>query len=960
MTLITESIFSFMEYLIWMVFAVILLVLYSQYNQMKSRIWDLEKRIRTLEENRNADNSGAGIAKKTAKNPTKALDTPAPSAPSAVIMVGKTPVSSTPVTIPNTQGIVWKSRMATLEKIFMENYTGLLGGAILILGIVFLAVFGALKLSAPGRILLLLAGSGVLYAEAWILERKNIFANSSIWVRSAGASMVLFTLYAAGHIPGLKIIESSFLIYVSLVSGILFAMASGFLSAKMSIFTLHYVYSITALAATGTNLTTLFIAMTMGFLGQISALCIKDKNQNIWTMPLITGAHLIYLFFWFMTYPFPESSDQKPDIHIWIFVHTFIWFSASPVLWIKSLQSVSSSAISRPMAWTIMLVSLILGGDILDASAGISLAWGGYLLLAFLSLVLTARRWKNHLLDYHAITDYIFLFAFLSLSVFRFYESQLNDPFRYLLLVGITSFFVIPLRDFPERHRKSAVFLDGFISAVRLVFAFLFLTLMTDEKKSSSVHLILVAVAGGILLSGNILRGRFALESSLPIGFWKKYICPDAFALGFILYSFMYASANSFLSSGSLLLGLATLSFYYYWAENNNFNEGKNSCPIPGAAIFSLALVFPPLWYGFFHGGTKMEIAINGLLFFLPTLFLLWVSLKKNHPSAGIFLMVLTLHFSIMIPALWENPDILSMGFLLLFLLLMVIQKIPGFKDKMELITDFIFYAAYIPLAFFLFHWGVFYTGDKTILIGIIASGIVLAGHHLVRTEKTPVAKPLSEIAFLILLKILLWDMPKSHQTPGLAFLTLAAYIYGLWQTHSGRFTMYSIMLHLITVFYILFSGVNVISGGVAISIQIVYLVLFHKAGGLGDQTALSFLPIGSKENQNAFVSYIFFLSLGIYIWQQMGSTLLTLAWIAEAFLIFLFGQFSRAAHFRYSASILAIFCIVRLTFWDLDSADTLTRALVFIGTGALLLAMNILYQRNKTGNTDEQKNERQ
>ncbi len=946
-----------MEYFIWIAFAVILLVLYSQYNQMKNRIFDLEKRIGTLEENRNTGKSGAEIAKKTAKTPTPALDSSPQPVPSAAIMIGKTPTPSSLEKNPDYTPSKWNSRMAGLERIFMENYTGLLGGAILILGMVFLAIFGALKLSSAGRNLLMLGGSGILYALAWVLKKKNIFADSAIWVRSAGASLVLFTFYAAGHIPGLKILDSSFLINSSLLLGILFAMTSGFFSGRMNIFSLHYVYSITALVATGANFTTLFIAMSMGFLGQISALFIKDKNQNIWTMPLITGTHLSYVFFWFMTWPFPELSDQKPDIHLWIFIHTFIWFSASPVLWIKPLQSVSSSAISRALAWTIMLVSMILGGDVLDTAAGISLSWGGYLLLAFLSLVLIARRWKNRLLDYNAVIDYVFLFTFLSLAVFRFYETQLNDPFRYLLLIGITSFFVIPLKDFPERHRKSAVFLDGFISVVRLIFAFLFLVLVADEQNPSGVHLLLCAVTGGILLSGNILRGQYALENPPPIGLRKKIFCMDAIALGFILYSFMYASANSILSSGSLILGLGGLAFYYYRTEDQNSHDGKNSCPIPGATIFSLVLIFPSLWYGFFHGSTEMEIGVNGLLFSIPILFLLWVSLKKNHPSAGIFLMVLTLHFSIMLPALWQNADFLSAGFLAIFLLLMVIQKIPRLKNKMEFLTDFVFYAAYIPLAFFLFHWSIVYTGDKIIFTGMIASFAIFAGYFFaVPINKSVVKEPLNEIALLILLKILLWDTQDHYQTPGLAGLTIGAYVYGLFHHGARRFQVYSILLHLTTVLYILFSGENVFAGGAAIGIQIIYLVLFHKAGGFGDQLAFSVLPLSSKENQKAFVSYVFFFSLGIFIWQQMESSLLTLAWIAEAFLIFLFGQFSKAAHFRYSASILAIFCIVRLTFWDLDSADTLTRALVFIGTGSLLLAMNILYQKNKTGDTDEQK----
>jgi uncharacterized membrane protein len=46
--------------------------------------------------------------------------------------------------------------------------------------------------------------------------------------------------------------------------------------------------------------------------------------------------------------------------------------------------------------------------------------------------------------------------------------------------------------------------------------------------------------------------------------------------------------------------------------------------------------------------------------------------------------------------------------------------------------------------------------------------------------------------------------------------------------------------------------------------------------------------------------------------------------------------------------------CIVRLVFFDLKESTTITKALVFVGVGLLMLGMNILYRKYKDRLFDE------
>lgn len=61
-----------------------------------------------------------------------------------------------------------------------------------------------------------------------------------------------------------------------------------------------------------------------------------------------------------------------------------------------------------------------------------------------------------------------------------------------------------------------------------------------------------------------------------------------------------------------------------------------------------------------------------------------------------------------------------------------------------------------------------------------------------------------------------------------------------------------------------------------------------------------------------------------------------------------------REQHFRYVALTGVGLCIVRLVFFDLKESTKVTKALVFVGVGLLMLGMNILYSKYKDRLFDE------
>ncbi|HLP61558.1 MAG TPA: hypothetical protein VK186_22145, partial [Candidatus Deferrimicrobium sp.] len=59
-----------------------------------------------------------------------------------------------------------------IEKQFMDNWTGILGSVIMVMGAAFLSVYAALKLAPFYRFLMLCAFSGALFSIYWALRAK--------------------------------------------------------------------------------------------------------------------------------------------------------------------------------------------------------------------------------------------------------------------------------------------------------------------------------------------------------------------------------------------------------------------------------------------------------------------------------------------------------------------------------------------------------------------------------------------------------------------------------------------------------------------------------------------------------------------------------------------------------------------------------------------------------------------
>ncbi|MGR3791850.1 hypothetical protein ACUXZJ_13410 [Flavobacterium sp. TN-1] len=156
------------------------------------------------------------------------------------------------------------------EKQFADNWTGILGTAIMVLGIGYLSIYTALKVSPFFRILILWLYAGLLIGSYYILKKKEKWISTGLWLRSAGASLFLFSCFGASQVDALTFISNTTLGYTLIGLGIGLNLYIGYIVKKQTFLSLHVVLSILILCVIPDKLLITFllaaITVTIGII----------------------------------------------------------------------------------------------------------------------------------------------------------------------------------------------------------------------------------------------------------------------------------------------------------------------------------------------------------------------------------------------------------------------------------------------------------------------------------------------------------------------------------------------------------------------------------------------------------------------------------------------------------------------------------------------------------------------
>ena len=207
-------------------------------------------------------------------------------------------------------------------------------------------------------------------------------------------------------------------------------------------------------------------------------------------------------------------------------------------------------------------------------------------------------------------------------------------------------------------------------------------------------------------------------------------------------------------------------------------------------------------------------------------------------------------------------------------------------------------------------------------------------------------------------------EVPEPYHAPVWILAAIALLAAGAAFPAVSRFRIYSLVFHWLTIFVVVFllTGPGMpgdrwyadqrFVGAVAIVLQFVYIALFHAKGAPAQAVFPELLSrlsgaaalIGRR--QNPIVYYPLFAGVALFIHAAADPSIRTLLWVGETFAVFVVSVILRENHFRYlSMGGLAV-CLLRLVFHDLSSSGTVLKGVVFVGVGAIMLSMNMIYSR--------------
>jgi type IV secretory pathway VirB2 component (pilin) len=186
----------------------------------------------------------------------------------------------------------WKK----IQQQFIENWTGILGSIIMVMGVAFLGIYTALKLSPFYRFVMLVVFSALLLGLFFFLKSKPKWLRLALWLRSGAGAIFLFACLGANTIEGLKWVEHPLrgTGLVLLLTGIVLNLYLSFVGGKQVFASLHVLLSLVALSIAPPTTITLIAAAIVTLFGIALTYREKWEYHLLLTISLFFAYHLYW------------------------------------------------------------------------------------------------------------------------------------------------------------------------------------------------------------------------------------------------------------------------------------------------------------------------------------------------------------------------------------------------------------------------------------------------------------------------------------------------------------------------------------------------------------------------------------------------------------------------------------------------------------------------------------------
>lgn len=898
------------------------------------------------------------------------------------------PSHSSKITGPPDQAI--PSFWQKMEKQITENWTGIVGTIVLVLGIGFLGVYAALKMNEFFRFLMVVGCAVGMGAVFFTLKNKEKWAKLALWMRSASGAVFLFACLGAGGIPGLHWIHNPVYGLIVLLLGIAVNLLLAVIGGKQIFASLHILLALTALTIAPQSESTLIIACVV----TLSGIALTYREKWDYHLLLSISTFFGYHTFWYFKLGGKETLTGGQNI-LGIFLVSAVCIVAAVVHYRKLYGT-------RQFERVPFMVHLInwayFGLGLLMHVSGekwktIPLFAGA--IIAFL-MANYARKLQNrwlHCTD-TLIAQIVAVIGIISIAQWGMdYDSVMLILF--LQVLAYTRVVVLV--------REEILFRVG-IALSQVAWVTFVITLSTAGNLSNNLICIrqsaLTAIgAAGILALHSYLANekdrRLIMHDSLLSIFPTA---PNEFSLSGLITGLLLICATIFAHQLLWLhFAVVTSAIILIFLREKVRTNGMTA----GVALLTLALHVIN-WYVLYTNDSLSisEKLARGLPLFLVSLSTIrWDSLpyKRNHAKwFGIYLSVL--HFVVLTHIVFKpiSPLIPGVCWLLASLALLETASVISirYKEKAVVVGEperYLLHTSYaLLIAFHIRHILVHLQSEEYIgplkirfLIEALALAVMFFWAFSKQSGRAKEYKswiflhPLFA-EFIALFAILTISVEVAKHWHPIIWLACAfgTLIIGNKFTALSRMKAYSALFYWASIFQVTFLlgfyhklGTHWyerdwLLGSVSIALQFVFLVVFHKFSSLSQVTFPSALAGMNKavvkmyQHWNLLMFYPLLICVALFFYWTFAKSLLTLLFVLECFTVFVISIALREQHFRYAALIGLFMCIVRLIFFDLARSTTLVKALVFLGVGLLMLGMNILYSKFKERLLEEKSNE--
>lgn len=886
-------------------------------------------------------------------------------------------------TAANEKGSLW-------ERLGGENWIGVLGSVLLLIGSVFLITFAALQVEPVYRFVIVVLFSALVGGTGFALRKQEKWENLGSWLRSTGGALLLFGCLGSGNIPGLQWITQSTAALVLLTAGIGVNLALGLLGGKQVFASLHVVLSLVALSlAPQTNLT-----LGLGAVITLFGLAPAFKERWDWHLLLTVLAFFVFHLAWrfyFDLKNLPLSQSQHlfaiaaclpvgitAAIVHYRQVYTAQKFEVLPFIghlanWLFLSVSLAMHALGS--TWKTLYIALgavaVIG--LAQRAKKLGIIWLYYtdMLLAQIALLVALLT----LTDWQWATDNdmtVLCLMYLEALLFTAMMLVVKEVWLYragMLFAGLLGVLLLAMglqEVFGGQYYGNYLHAGMLLVAMVATAAFEVFSSQNpawgNEETNGAVGL--WHRLGGILGTGFSLTGL--LCGLFPVVIWG-YAYNELWAV--------YAVAGIFL--GLLYLRKTT--------QSNGLGTGL---------LAAILLWHYAVWQNVYdHPQWQEGFSFVYVLPLLPVsaLAAVWsyVATGKHYFRApGLYLSVLGAAFTAwyFLDPVWVFAPalvFLAMSLLMLEIAKLVNRNVTAQETDSDEPDRFLLQLGYILLfAFVMRHFTIHGYAEQSLGVVKVRWLVALAGFGamvywaLQQPNTSGRVYPLWSFVQPLMPELLLGF------TIGVA-VTEVAFI---WQPVAwvvlalgslaltfkkgellNRFRFYALLLSwasAVGIIYVSHERITPLASwfapvwlaGVAgILLLFVFIAFYYpyrQLQGIQFPPVLQLLaqiPLSIIRHKTMWwIFYPVFISLAVFLYYSFSKSGLTLLWVMECFAIFSLALLIRENHFRYVAFAGVLICLVRLVVFDLAQTGTLARALAFLGMGGLLLAMYVVGNRFK------------